>query len=162
MSELDVLYQDTVTLFNRYILEDETIWWIPTVLTGVHFILDRAKVISTYGEQTSDNVMLHIRYSGNRYKPVVQNKKYVLPKAYRAMDPESAKGCITFSFGDDFDFLVNGKWDGLNDIKGNIDDDVYMNYGGFFNYMNKNYDMVFAITGVSKFDLLPHFRITAR
>lgn len=162
MSELDILYQDTVTLFNRYIFEDETIWWIPTVLTGVHFILDRAKVISTYGEMATDNVMLHIRYSGNRSNPVVQGKKYVLPKVYREMDPNSAKGCITFSFGDDFDFLVSGKWPELKNIKGNIDDDVYMNYGGFFNYMNRMYDHVFAITGVAKFDLLPHFRITAR
>lgn len=162
MSELDILYQDTVTVFNRYMFEDETIWWMPTVLTGVHFVLDRAKVISTYGEQSTDNVMLHVRYSGGRYAPVVQGKKYVLPKAFRKLDPASAESHITFAFGDDFDFLINGKWPELESITGNIDDDVYMNYGGFFNYMNENYDHVFAITGVSKYDLLPHFRITAR
>lgn len=173
MSELDILYQDTVTLFNRVYVEEEQRYgyaptgemksiWIPTVLNGVHMILDRGKIISTYGEQATDNVMLHVRYIGNRNKPVIQGKKYALPKAYRAMDPKSAGKHITFAYGDDFDFLMSGKWPELKNIKGNIDDDVYMNYGGFFNYMNREYDRVFAITGVAQYDLLPHFRITAR
>ena len=39
-------------------------------------------------------------------------------------------------------------------------DDDYKS--GFFNHMNREYDEVFAITNCSKFNLIPHFEITAR
>ena len=50
----------------------------------------------------------------------------------------------------------------IDDLKESlgIDDDDFK--GGFFNYMNKTYDEVFAITNVSKFNLIPHFEITAK
>lgn len=167
MSELDVLYQDTITLFNRYISKDneyaqETTYWVPTVLTGVHLMLDRAKIISTYGENASDNAMVNIRYTGGRNAPVIQGKKFLQPKEFRKQYLGDLEEYITFSLGDDFDFFVAGRWNGLDDIVGNIDDDVYMNWGGFMNYMNSEYDNVFAITGFSQYNLIPHFTITAR
>lgn len=44
--------------------------------------------------------------------------------------------------------------------EGPISDDDYRI--GFYNYMNKTHDNVFAISTVSKFNLIPHFEVGAR
>ena len=163
MSELDVLYQDTVTLFNRHMdEEDETICWVPTVLRGVHLVVDRAKIISTYGENSTDHAMLNIRYKGNRNEPYIDGKRYVQPKEFRRMDIDQASDCITFSFGDDFDFIIAGEWEELGNAGDVVYNDYYDKYLGFFDYMNLHYDNVFAISGVSQYNLIPHFTVTAR
>ena len=63
---------------------------------------------------------------------------------------------ITFAFGNDFDFIYEGVYTWV----GPIIDDAYKS--GFYNYMNKAYDNVFAISSCSKYNLIPHFEITAR
>lgn len=147
------IYKQTVTVFNRVKSGDDTFWY-PTVIPKVHLITDRSIIISTYGEQSADNAKLHIRYTPRDGQTVVNGKTYLPPKQFRA---EGVPGSnITFAFGDDFDFIMEGAYAGA----GPIDDAAYKN--GFYNYMNKTYDNVFAISGCSKFNLLPHFEISAR
>lgn len=153
----EAIYKQTVTLFNRKIVGEKT-YWYPVVIPNVHLIIDRSIIISTYGEQSQDNAKLHIRYAPNGDDAVIAidggSRVYMLPKAYRASGDTGTN--ITFAFGDDFDFIMDGAWNGDTVI----DDDEYPK--GFFNYMNKTYDNVFAITTVAKFNLIPHFEITAK
>lgn len=223
----EAIYKQTVTVFNR-VFSGNKIFWYPTVIERVHLVIDRSIMISTYGEQASDNAMLHIQYQPSGDGGIVGGKRYLTPKVYRNIGNPNSD--ITFAFGDDFDFIMSGvysedtikssvksesitatvskdKWGksrlgetgtyelvytangwtyqgssvnltnlgvtvtgtpAVNDkiiVKyttkdGPIDDDDYKS--GFFNYMNKTHDEVFAITNVSKFNLLPHFEITAR
>jgi hypothetical protein len=153
MPGFEALYKQTVTLFNRKDVDGVTFWY-PTVIEDVHLIIDRSTIIATYGEQASDNAELHIRYLPDGDSAIVADKVYMRPKEFRASgDPETN---LTFAFGEDFDFIMAGVYEGSSPIN----DEEYRN--GFFNYMNKAYDEVFAITSVSKFNLIPHFEIAAR
>lgn len=58
---------------------------------------------------------------------------------------------ITFHDGDLFDFFWEGEWTET------VNDEDYPN--GFFDYMKKNHDMVFAITSVARYSVIPHFEI---
>ena len=158
MPGFDALYKQTVTLFNRVDVNGVT-YWYPSVIAGVHLIIDRAIIISTYGEQATDNARLHIQYEPSEDGAVVtladgSKRTYMTPKTFRASgDPDEN---ITFSFGDNFDFIMEGMYS----EPGPINDEAYKS--GFFNYMNKNFDNVFAISSVSKFNLIPHFEIAAK
>lgn len=181
MPGFDALYKQKVTLFNRVKDSDgNTVWYI-TLLDNVHLIIDNSKSWDTYGGRKADNVRLHIRYNVDSDGAVVANKKYYTPKEWkRAGYPASG---ISFGYGDndDFDFFVEGdvrdieKTDtaiadiavaglaiaGNGSIEDSIEDDKYSR-NGFYNYMNKTYDHVYAITSVSKYNLIPHFEIMAR
>ena len=157
MPGFDAIYKQVVTVFNRVEEYGATIWH-PSVIHGVHLIIDRSIIVSTYGEQASDNAKLHIRYTPSSEGAVVLTdgggKIYLPPKEFRAMGSPDSN--ITFAFGDNFDFIMEGIYGELMPIA----DDDYKS--GFFNYMNKTYDNVFAITNCSKFNLIPHFEIVAR
>ena len=153
MAGFEAIYTQTATLFNR-VNADGDIYWYPTVLENVHLIIDKAVLISTYGEHCTDNARLHIRYTTQGGNVLVQGKKYRLPKEFRRDgDPEED---ITFTPGDEFDFIMEGEFGSTVPVK---DSDFR---SGFFNYMNRAYDNVFAITSAAKFNLIPHFEIGAR
>ena len=153
MASFDDIYKQTITLFNRKTVDGETVWY-PFTIDGVHLIMDKAIIISTYGEQSQDNVKLHIRYTPGANGAVVSGKVYMLPKEW-ARNGEPSEN-FTLGFGDDFDFIMEGDYGSTEPI---LDDDYNK---GFYNYMNKNYDNVFAISSVSKFNLIPHFEIGAK
>ena len=147
----DVLYTQTVTLFNR-VGEDE-ITWYPTVLNNVHLIMDKSAMIANYGEHTTDNARVHIRYSIKNGNVMIAGKTYYLPKDYRRATSYTDK--ITFQTGTNADFIYAGEWSETA-----IDDDDYTE--GFYNYMNTHYDNVFMLTSVSKFNVITHFEVTAK
>jgi len=153
MSALDILYRDTVTLFNRHGDEDNLVW-IPTVLSRVHFVTDKAAMISQYGENVNDNAMLNVMYRNVNGVPYIGSKRYVTPKVFK--NTATVTNLITFQYGDDFDFIYGGTWNSSTSIS----DASYTK--GFFDYMNKNYDEVFAISSVSKYNLITHFTVSAR
>lgn len=161
MPGFDAIYKQTVTLFNRVQMfehgnEDQCVWF-PTVLKGVHLIVDQSSRWDTQGGATSDNVRLHVRYVIQDGQIMVGDKPYYPPKVWRQLAmPET---CLTFNYGSqtDFDFFVEGEYDEFNLP---VADEQYDK--GFYNYMNKKCDNVFAITSVSKYNLIPHFEIMAR
>ncbi len=161
MPGLDVLYKQTVTIFNRVKnLSGEDVLWYPTIIKGVHLIIDRAAVWDMQGGRASDNARLHIRYAPKNGKVFVGDKEWLEPKEWRKKpDRETA---ITFGYGndDDFDFFIAGAFD--SQLFATPISDALFERRGFYNYMNANYDNVFAITGVSKKNLIPHFEITGR
>lgn len=160
MAGFDAIYKQTVTLFNRVAIahDDGEYLWYPTVLTGVHLITDESASWNNNGGMKNDNVRLHVRYLQSGDDVLVAGKKYYTPKDYRRLlAPEEA---ITFQFGSkDFDFFIEGELE--EEFPVPISDKTFTRHG-FMDYMNARYDHVFAITSVSKYNLIPHFEIMAR
>lgn len=147
------MYEKTVTVFNRR-RYNGTDTWYPTVISGVDLNVDAAAIRRAYGSETNDRAKLHIRYAPGI---IVGGKQYHLPKDW------IGEG-ITFHDGELFDFFWEGEWTGteqtINGVKTivwNVNDEDYTN--GFYDYMKKQYDMVFAITSVARYDCIPHFEI---
>ena len=156
----DVLYKQAVTVFNRVRWNNDEVLWYPTFIRGVHLIIDKSDSWDMNGGHAQDNARLHIRYRIENGKVMIGNKQYLEPKMWRnQMRPEEY---ITFGHGDAelFDFFMEGAFD-LQLYPAPISDALFERKG-FYNYMNATYDNVFAITGVSKFNLIPHFEIAGR
>ena len=176
MPGFDALYKQTVTLFNRITDDDGDDYFIPIVLSGVHLIVDHSATWNTYGGQQSDNIRLHIRYLPSNGNVMIADKKYYEPKEWRKLDHFDDAITLRYGNDNDFDFFVKGvhEVDGesmVNEIvvngvtvtcsEGFIKDDYYERHG-FYNYLNREYDHVFAITAVSQYNLIPHFEVMAR
>ena len=168
MPGFDALYKQTITLFNRVKDRngDDSLWY-PTVIEGVHLITSHSSSWNSRGEKETDNVRLHIRYTPSGSDALIQckgaaggivTKKWREPKVWRRMTDK--EGSLTFAFGDAeaFDFFVEGVY---ADFANPVSDDAYERKG-FYNWMNAHFDGVYAITQVSKFNLIPHFEIMAR
>ena len=141
------MYRDTITLFNRVAgIQNDT--WIPTVIHGVNLNIDRAAILAKYGAESQDNAMLYIRYQVLDGDVYVGEKQWILPKSWNAAD-----GTLTFATTGDFFWL--GEWNG-----GAVSDADYRD--GFYSWMNKSHDNVFAITGVAKYSLIPHFEVMGK
>lgn len=136
------MYRDNITVFNR-----KGALWYPTVLKGVNLNMSRSAVIEQYGESSADNCVLNVHLPAE--------KPYLPPKEWQALeDPSTA---FTFTPGQKHDFFWAGEWNGTEPIS----DD---NYGmmSFYDYMNKNEDFVFAVTGCSFFSVIPHLEVTGK
>lgn len=170
MSAFDVLYGQTITLFNRIPgKHGEPTLWIPTVIEGVHLIAGRSSNWNSHGGKSSDDVRLHIPFTWDGKSAMIHcrpndgdtgssMKKWYQPKEWRRMlSPEDG---LTFAYGDndDFDFFIEGVFD---EFPSPISDENFERRG-FYGYMNLMYDNVFAISSVQKFSLIPHFELTAR
>ncbi len=145
------MYRDTITLFNRV---GDT--WNATVLPGVDLNVDRAALIAKYGADSKDKARLHIRYEPTEmgYRVDVCGGWLCIvkgPKEYAGYD-----GTITFrpaSTGEVVDFFMEGVWKGEAIIKDHDYDT------GFFDYLSAVRDGVYAITGVARYSVIPHFEI---
>lgn len=151
------MYNDTITLFNRYPSRTQGDRWFPTVIHGVDVNMDRAKLIKTMGIDTSDTVSLHIKCRKDSEGVHVGDKQYLLPKEYIKQPLDSVNQYLTFKSGKEFDFFYVGEWKDTNVI---LDDDYR---DGFYNHMNSEYDNVFVIsTSSGAYDLIPHFEILGK
>ena len=148
------MYSDTVTIFNRYESRLGDMWY-PTVLRGVNFMSDRSAIVQKYGEQSKDNAVVNVRYDNVNGKVFVVGKEYFPPKEWDRQTNDMLTKTITFTPGEKFDFFYLGEYS-----EEPISDEDYME--GFYDYMNSTFDGVFAITSVSKLDLIPHFEITGK
>lgn len=151
------MYKDTITLFNRY---DSAlgIMWFPTIIHGVDLNIDRAAIVAKFGEESQDNAKLHIKYSVIDGKKTVADKQYLLPKAWENQTNDLLANTLTFNDGQKFDFFFEGEWESTAPIM----DSDYDAHLGFYAYMNKEYDHVFAITAVAEYSVIPHFEIMAK
>ena len=142
------MYQDTVTLFNRKpgsAMTGDT--WYPTVLKGVNLNIDRAAILSKYGAESQDNAVLFVPYTGD---VIISGKPWMPPKEW-----DQTEDSLTFTGGNRFDFFWAGEWTG-----GIVSDSDYGE--GFYDWMNRNRDYVFAISAVAKYTVIPHFEIMGR
>lgn len=151
------MYQDTITLFNRKPGErGQADTWYPTVIENVNLNIDRAAILAKYGAESQDNAVLHIRYKKVGGEILVADKPWMPPKEW-----DGTEDSLTFAGGNNFDFFWQGEWDG-----GIISDaDSRWSIDGFYNYMNRTHDFVFAVSSVAQIDgfmILPHFEIMGK
>lgn len=152
------MYDTTITLFNRK-EGDEGDTWYPSVLRNVNLNTDRAAIMERYGAEAADAAQLHIRCKKENEEILVGTKLWKPPKEWEKLLDHSK--AITFTPGDRFDFFWIGDW-------GNEDQVYDSDYtgtanSGFYAYMNKNYDFVFAISSVGgPYSVIPHFEILGK
>lgn len=151
------MYKDTVTLFNRYTTKDRKIIWYPTVLHGVNLNVNKASIVAKYGSNSKDNAVLNVKYHSGDNTVMVEDKRYQLPKEWSKQSEDALAESLTFATDtQEFDFFYEGEWEGEELIM----DEEYTS--GFYSYMNNNYDNVFAITSVSKYNVIPHFEVVGK
>ena len=136
------MFGDVITVFNR-----KGALWYPTILEGVNLNIDRSMVVKEYGEQSTDTCVLNVHLPAE--------KPYLPPKEWQALeDPSTA---FTFTPGQKYDFFYAGRWDWLIPV---ADSDYGMM--SFYDYMNKNEDFVYAVTGCAYFSVIPHLEVTGK
>lgn len=151
------MYQDTITLFNRKPGDrGQPDTWYPTIIRNVNLNIDRAAILAKYGAESQDNAMLGICYTqenGEIRIPCVADtpKPWMPPKAW-----DRTEDSLTFTGGTNFDFFWKGEWTG-----GIVSDSDYGGEG-FYNYMNRTHDYVFAISAVAMYSVIPHFEIMGK
>lgn len=148
------MYQDTITVFNRKTSRLGDMWY-PTILHNVNLNIDKATIVQTYGEDSSDNVVLNVEYEVIDGVKTIEGKPYYLPKQWDAQTHAECAKTITFTSGEDFDFFAVGVFS-----EEPVNDDDYLE--GFYNFMNAKYDEVYAITSVGLFSVIPHLQITGK
>lgn len=150
------MYQDAITLFNRKPGErGQGDTWMPTVIKGVNLNIDRAAILAKYGTESQDNAMLHIKYQKKNGEIIIvcdpeTEKPWMPPKAW-----DKTIDSLTFASGTNFDFFWAGEWNG-----GIVTDAEYS--GGFYDYMNRMHDYVFAVSSVAMYSMIPHFEIMGK
>ena len=149
------MYNDTITLFNRYVNREGDTWY-PTIIRGVNLNIDRAAIVAKYGAQSADSVVLNIRYSFSSDKKIVADKPYLPPKEWSELPNDELGGSITFAGGTLYDFFYVGEWNNTEPIS----DREYPK--GFYAYMNEEYDNVFAVSSVGLYTVIPHFEILGK
>lgn len=147
------MYSDTVTVFNRYVDSFKNTTWYPSVIKGVNLNIDKAAIVAKYGAESKDNAVLNIHYQAVDGQIFLDGKPYLPPKEWDRQTNDKLAESITFTSGKDFDFFMLGEYP----TKEPIADDDYVD--GFYNYVNDEYDYVFAITSVAKYTAIPHFEI---
>lgn len=170
------MYSGTITLFNHYKSRLGDMWY-PTVIHGVNIQIDKAAIMAKYGAESKDNAILNVKYEHvvindptegellfrafikcqrviNGEKVFV-GKEWFPPKEWGNQTNDKLPETITFSSGKGFDFFMLGEYENLNPIPDN--DVLWPN--GFYDYMNAEYDFVFAITSVAQYSVIPHFEI---
>lgn len=146
------MFADTVTVFNRYVSRLGDMWY-PTVIHNANLLIDKAAIIAKYGAESNDNAILNIHYNLVDGQIMVDGKPYLPPKEWSHQTNDKLPESITFTSGKDFDFFMLGEYESTEPIA----DDNYVD--GFYNYINDEYDYVFAVTSVAKYTAIPHFEI---
>ena len=153
------MHDKTVTVFNFYSSKTAGLsYWYPHILSCVDLITDHGAMLKKYGPDSTDNAALHIAYTPDGDKVMVQRSDgaavpWLPPKAWAAQVNDDLPGSITFG---PEDFFWQGECTG-----GMVVDDDYRN--GFYQYMNSNRDNVYKITSVGgPYTVIPHFEILGK
>lgn len=153
------MYDKTVTVFNFYNSKTTGLsYWYPHILSGVDLITDHGAILKKYGPDSTDNAALHIAYTTDGDKVMVQRSDgaavpWMAPKAWAVQVNDDLPDSITFG---PEDFFWQGEW-----VGGMVTEGDYRN--GFYQYMNSNRDNVYNITSVGgPYTVIPHFEILGK
>lgn len=144
------MYKDTITLFNRKPGGTFGDTWYPTIIKNVNLNIDRAAILAKYGPESQDKAVLSIRYKRDVDTVIVADKPWMPPKEW-----DRTEDSLTFAGGNQFDFFWQGEWNG-----GIVSDADYTE--GFYEYMNRKYDYVFAVSSVAMYSVIPRFEIMGK
>ncbi|MBO5831551.1 MAG: hypothetical protein J6R01_08100 [Alistipes sp.] len=111
--------------------------------------------MAKYGADSSDKAVLHVKYRTDNGLIRVENKSYLPPLEWTRLTNDEMPDFITFKGGLNFDFILHGEWSS-DEI---INDSDYGSDAGFYNYMSRQYDEVFAVSSVARYSVIPHFEI---
>ena len=75
------MYNDTITLFNRYESKQGDTWY-PSILHNCNLNMDKASIIAKYGSDSQDNAVLNVQYSLKDGKKMVGSKLWLQPKEW--------------------------------------------------------------------------------
>jgi hypothetical protein len=137
----DIFYNKTVTIWNCSASDDlmESETWYPTVLHNVRLRETQGANVAASGIDEADSAILHV-LTTNLVKP------YKAPIEWSKSEDKTE----SFTLCQDKDFFVVGD---VSDVVPTSE---------FLRYMKANYDGVYQITHVDKYDLIPHFEIGGR
>lgn len=148
------MYDDTVTIFNRYVDSFGDTIWYPHVISDANVIVDKAAIVSMYGAESKDNAVLNLKYNVCDSAVMIGDKPYFPPKEWERQLNDDLPKSITFTSGNEFDFFILGDY--------GSEDPIIDKNGRFYSDMQKEYDYVFAITSVAKYKVIPHFEIVGK
>lgn len=142
------MFDRTVTIINQ-----KNGVWFPHVLHNAQISTDRGYIVRQYGADCSDGISVFLHYEATDDGLMIEGYKYCAPIEY-ASDADPTKS-ITFRGGTNFDIIYVGEY-----VNTENDSDYAK---GFYEYMRKHYDGVYAISNVAgAFMNIPHFEITGR
>lgn len=148
------MYDTTITVFNHYKDKKKNVTWYPSILSNCNINMDKAAITAKYGSESKDNAALNIKCTAKDGSIYIGKKLWLPPKEWARQDVDLLPQLITFADGQDFDFFYVGAWKEEEPIG---DDDYGID--GFYNYMNKYYDYVFAISSSARYSVIPHFEV---
>lgn len=152
----DVMYTNTVTIFNCTGSENKGYVWYPTVLYNVDLMMDKGAIMQRMGTDKADAAKLHVKYGRSGNNIVVNGKVYLPPKEWNAQINELKATTLTFNGG--VDFFMLGEYP-----ESPVDDNDHIKgtqISGFFDSMNRKKDFVFRVSNVGgPYKLIPHFEI---
>lgn len=130
--------------------------WYPTIISKVDLITDSASIREKMGADSKDNAKLHVKYAKIAGNIMIGGKIWLPPKTWEQIPNDDLVDYITFKSGNEFDFIANGEHS--TDV---VNDEDYKD--GFYNYMLKHYDEVYAVTSVSNpYEVIQHFEIMCK
>lgn len=132
---MDIFYNKTVTVYNRY--EDGKEMWFPTVLEAVRLLINRGENVSKSGTDSADSAKLSIRMEDLK-------KPYKKPLEWQQSEDKEN----SFTLTGKEDFFVEGDTSAEEILESD-----------FFAYMKGKYDNCFKITNVDTYELIPHFEV---
>jgi len=145
------MFDTTITLFNRYHSRLGDVFY-PHKIEGCQVRMDKASIRAKYGESSSDNAIVHIPVKNG----CVGGLRVLQPKEWAGQVNEELANNITFNDGQYFDVIIVGE----TEFNEPVTDEDYRD--GFYNYVNERFDNVFAVTGVAKYNAIPHYEIMAK
>jgi hypothetical protein len=138
---LEMFYNKTVTLFNRFCDPDtEEERYYPTLLDHVNLVETKGANVSKSGMDSAAAATLFVDLE-NMEKP------YIDPKAWAALPDEEKDRFITFTPAEDFF------------VKGSCTGATYPECGAY-EWMRDNYDAVYKVKHVDRYcDIMPHLEV---
>ena len=113
-----------------------------------------------YGADFSDGASIHIGYTMDGANKDIAGKIYLQPKEWLALSDSAKAGALTLKGGNTFDFMWLGDYSEIDSTLAVITDDNYPK--GFFDYMKKSKDNVYAVSNVSEYTLIKHIEVACR
>ena len=146
------MYNETITLFNRLGSRKEGDKWYAHTLHHCCVYRDRAAVVAQMGENSTDNVSIHILITKGCS---ASGYKYLQPIQW--IESNDHEGTFTVKGGNDLDRICVGTWADTS-----VNDMDYPE--GFLHYMQTHYDNVYSVSSCSDYSrsILPHLEVMGR
>lgn len=134
--DMDVFYNRTATIYNKYIDDNGDEHWYPTLLQNVRVITNSAVSASTDGSKQANSSALYIKMDN-------LPKEYKKPLEWSNLTDKS----VSFTLNED-DFYIAAD---TTSEDCTIED--------FFSIMKAKYDDCYKINSVGTFYLIPHWEV---